>query len=295
MFTLAHLSDPHLAPLPRPRLSELANKRLLGYLNWQRSRKAIHARPVLDSLVKDMLEQAPDHIAVGGDLINLALRQEFSSALAWLKSLGGPERVCVVPGNHDVYVNVARQSGIGLWDAFMYTRADGSGFPFVRRFGKIALIGLNTAIPTPPFIASGHLDRGQLDALEKLLDKLGGENHFRIVLLHHPPLPGLAPWRRALREVEALRDILSRTGAELVLYGHTHTQAVTMLPAKTGAIPVIGAPSASSSRAGGDASARYNLFRIQHGGKGWHCEMTGRGVRGAGGAVRELERRVLIG
>jgi hypothetical protein len=29
-FTLAHLSDPHLPPLPAPKLSELAGKRALG-------------------------------------------------------------------------------------------------------------------------------------------------------------------------------------------------------------------------------------------------------------------------
>ena len=43
-FTLAHLSDPHLAPLPRPRLSELIGKRITGYLNWQLRRRFIHDR-----------------------------------------------------------------------------------------------------------------------------------------------------------------------------------------------------------------------------------------------------------
>ena len=32
MFTLAHLSDPHLAPLPAPRIADLASKRVLGWL-----------------------------------------------------------------------------------------------------------------------------------------------------------------------------------------------------------------------------------------------------------------------
>jgi len=31
-FTLAHLSDPHLAPLPAPLLGELAGKRAFGFL-----------------------------------------------------------------------------------------------------------------------------------------------------------------------------------------------------------------------------------------------------------------------
>ena len=37
-FTLAHLSDPHLAPLPVARLRDLAGKRAFGYLNWIRNR-----------------------------------------------------------------------------------------------------------------------------------------------------------------------------------------------------------------------------------------------------------------
>ena len=47
MFVLAHLSDPHLGPVPTPRLAELAGKRALGFLNWHRKRRAIH-RPWRD-------------------------------------------------------------------------------------------------------------------------------------------------------------------------------------------------------------------------------------------------------
>ena len=72
-FVLAHLSDPHLPPLPQPRLIELAGKRALGYLNWTRNRHKYHRREVLDVLVSDLQAQSPDHIAVTGDLVNLAL------------------------------------------------------------------------------------------------------------------------------------------------------------------------------------------------------------------------------
>ena len=77
-FTLAHLSDPHLAPLPKPRLVELAGKRVLGYVNWTRNRHKYQRREVLDALVADVRAQTPDHIAVTGDLVNLALEAEFA-------------------------------------------------------------------------------------------------------------------------------------------------------------------------------------------------------------------------
>src|SRR5664279_4271725 len=85
-FTLAHLSDPHLPPLPAPRWRDLLGKRALGYLNWTRNRHKYHRRDVLDALVADMQAQAPDHIAVTGDLVNLALEAEFGPARAWLES-----------------------------------------------------------------------------------------------------------------------------------------------------------------------------------------------------------------
>ena len=103
-FTLAHLSDPHLPPLPKPRLIELAGKRALGYVNWTRNRHKYQRREVLDTLVADIKAQAPDHIAVTGDLVNLALEAEFAPARAWLDGVGPPDRVTTIPGNHDAYV-----------------------------------------------------------------------------------------------------------------------------------------------------------------------------------------------
>jgi 3',5'-cyclic AMP phosphodiesterase CpdA len=103
-FRLAHLSDPHLPPLPAPRLRELAGKRALGYLNWTRNRGRFHRREVLDTLVSDMQAQTPDHIAITGDLVNLALEAEFPPARSWVESVGTPDRVTVIPGNHDAYV-----------------------------------------------------------------------------------------------------------------------------------------------------------------------------------------------
>src|SRR3954469_10760285 len=102
-FTLAHLSDPHLAPLPEPGWRALVGKRAFGYLNWTRNRQKFYRREALDTLVKDLQAQRPDHIAITGDLVNIALQAEFAPARTWLQSLGTPEHVTVIPGNHDAY------------------------------------------------------------------------------------------------------------------------------------------------------------------------------------------------
>src|SRR5262249_23055968 len=118
-FTLAHLSDPHLTPLPRPRIFELAGKRALGYLNWTRHRHKYHRREVLDGLVSDLKAHSPDHITVTGDLVNLALEAEFTSALTWLESIGPPERVTAIPGNHDAYTRATRLHFAETWADYL--------------------------------------------------------------------------------------------------------------------------------------------------------------------------------
>ena len=119
MYTLAHLSDPHVPPLARPAVGDLMSKRLLGYLSWQKRRRQIHRLDVLESLTDDLSAQRPDHVVVTGDLVNISLPAEFETALRWLDRLGPADRVTVVPGNHDAYVRVPRAQGWDLWAEYM--------------------------------------------------------------------------------------------------------------------------------------------------------------------------------
>ena len=188
-FTLAHLSDPHLPPLPAARLRDLAGKRALGYLNWTRNRHKYHRRDVLDALVSDMQAQAPDHIAITGDLVNLALEAEFAPARAWLESVGAPDRVTVVPGNHDAYVRATQHRFRETWRDYLGgdERSDGdTAFPSLRRRGPLALIGVSSAVPTPPLMATGWLGPAQLAGAGAHAGALSAEQAFRVLLIHHP-------------------------------------------------------------------------------------------------------------
>src|SRR5262249_19733589 len=140
-FILAHLSDPHLPPLPAARLRAPATKRALAYLNWTRNRHKYHRREVLDALVADIRAQVPDHIAVTGDLVNLALEAEFAPSLQWLESVGEPEHVTVIPGNHDAYVRATRHRAAEAWADYVRGDVDGgtAPFPFLRKRRPVAL------------------------------------------------------------------------------------------------------------------------------------------------------------
>jgi 3',5'-cyclic AMP phosphodiesterase CpdA len=295
-FLLAHLSDPHLAPLPRPRLSELIGKRALGYVNWTRNRHLVHRRDVLDTLVADVKAQQPNHIAVTGDLVNIALPDEIVGAGDWLRSVGHPADVTLVPGNHDAYVYGAIQRSSQAWNDFM--RGDdprqqpSARFPFVRRRGPLALIGVSTAVPTPPFMATGALGTVQRTALEAILRTLDDEPVFRVLLIHHP-LQSTENRRHArLTDSGELLGLLRRYGVDLVLHGHDHRHAVVWVDGPSTRIPAIGVPSASVAAGSHRDPAAYNLFSVARGERGWHVEMTTRGLT-RGGTIKELRKEVL--
>jgi 3',5'-cyclic AMP phosphodiesterase CpdA len=289
-FTLAHLSDPHLPPLPRPLLRELSGKRALGYLNWTRNRHKYHRRDVLDALVSDLHTRAPDHIAVTGDLVNLALEAEFAPARAWLESVGAPDRVTVVPGNHDTYVRATQRRFAETWRSYLEgddTSGETIAFPLLRRRGPLALISLSSAVPTPPLMATGSLGRSQLDALERLLAQLADEPAFRVLLVHHP-LRSNARAKR-LTDASELLALLKQHGVELVLHGHDHVHSTIWIEGPKGPIPAIGVPSASALAHRRYPAAAYNLFSIAREGEAWRCEQTVRGIDDAL-RVRDLQQ-----
>jgi 3',5'-cyclic AMP phosphodiesterase CpdA len=294
-FLLAHLYDPHLAPLPRPRLFDLIGKRGIGYINWRRNRHRVHHRDVLDALVADLKQQRPDHVAVTGDLVNIALPEEITRATHWIRTLGAPADVTLVPGNHDAYVQRAVPQAMSAWADFM--RGDNAAtatevFPFVRRRGPLTLIGVSTAVPTAPFMATGRLGNTQLAALERILRQLDDAPSCRVLLIHHPLRSSKQRHHARLTDSDQLLDVLRRHRVDLVLHGHDHRHAVTWIDGPATRIPVVGVPSASIAHGSHREAAAYNLFAIERHDNEWRIAMTTRGFARAD-TIAELRAEIL--
>jgi 3',5'-cyclic AMP phosphodiesterase CpdA len=278
-FALAHLSDLHLSSLEGVGPRALLDKRILGYITWRLRRRHEHRTDVLDALRADLHAEHLDHIAVTGDLTHLGLPREFHEAAMWLARLGGPEAITVVPGNHDAYVRELWRETFAQWSAYM--QGDGGGetsgpddaFPSLRIRREVALIGLSTARPSAPFLATGRLGEGQLQRLDRMLAQTAGSGLFRVVLLHHPPAAHTVRWRKSLLDGAALRDVLARHGVELVLHGHAHFSAATYLDAARGHL-AIGVPSASAIGTKVDRHATYHVYRIARAGAGWRLRVS---------------------
>lgn len=276
MFRLGHLTDPHFRGLDGARPADFAGKRAIGMVNLLVNRGRKHKAELLAALREDLRAQAVDHLAVTGDLSNVALEGEWRAALRWLEAYGAPpDRVTVIPGNHDAYVSevmVARaferlfgafQTGdVAVADVTAAAAASGSAYPFVRLRGPLALVGLSSSVPTGDLGAWGEVGTAQLERLEALLGHPALAGKVRVVLIHHPPVMLKGPELRNLRDRAALAAVLGRVGAELVLHGHDHRDERATLAGPAGApIPVVGAGSASYA-GGPDRRARYNVYEL---------------------------------
>lgn len=262
----AHISDLHALDLTGVSPLSFFNKRFAGYVNLLRKRRKAHPLHLLDALCADLNRVPLDHIVVTGDLSNLSLPSELERARRALDTLRlGPREVTVIPGNHDVYVREAarRHHFERVFAPYVQGDSDPAGqpaFPFVRVRGDVAFIGCSSARPSPPPLADGRLGAAQLRAIEAALDAQRG--HFRVLLVHHPPLPQHLDLLRALRDRDALKEVLRRVGCELLLHGHEHRDLRAELPGPDGPIPVIGVGSSTYDDLRPERRARYNVYMV---------------------------------
>lgn len=283
MFRFAHLSDIHLGPLPDVTVRQLASKRITGYVNWQRNRKGVLDDAVLDALTDDIKTVNPDHIALTGDLVNLALDAEIELARLWLEEFGGAEAVSLVPGNHDAYVPGAFDKICAAWGKYM--AGDGEkgptsrkSFPYIRVRGNIAFIGVTSARASAPFMASGYFRDDQAERMGILLDSAKKRGLFRVVMIHHPPVHGAAAAHKRLFGIARFQRVIKEHGAELVLHGHTHLSTVHWIEGPKARVPVVGVAAAGESIGESKPLSQYNLFTIDGEPDRWSIHMMRRGL-----------------
>ncbi|MCB8882454.1 metallophosphoesterase [Acidisoma cellulosilytica] len=274
-FSLAHLSDLHLPPPAEAMSMRDRNlKSVLAKLSWHRKRKRIYTLHPAAALLADIAAQAPDHIALTGDITNFGHPAEFVAARRYLQQIGAPHDLSVVPGNHDRTVPLPWQDSLEQWQDWMCSDAEEAvlsegGFPFLRRRGDLAIIGVDSAILTPVFKAYGEIGMTQMHRLAELLEATGRQGLFRAVLIHHPPTMSLGGERKALRDRAALCAVLAQHGAELMISGHHHITRLDGVQGPSYRIPSFGVPAALASKARPEW-AGWHLHRIERVESGWH-------------------------
>ncbi|WP_230975752.1 metallophosphoesterase family protein [Acetobacter garciniae] len=255
---IAHFSDPHLPLAELPGWRELGFKRILSLLSWSVRRRKLHRWAPLEAVMRDIARARPDLVALTGDLTNLGLLAEFRQARQWLDRQDLPPTL-LVPGNHEALLRENSAAKRAMWEPWLHRSKLYPALSVLEQDG-VALIGVNTARPSLPFLATGSAGEAQLAQLAQCLSQSRAAGLCRVVLLHHPPVAGLVSTRKGLTDLEAFQAVLRQNGAELVLHGHSHRATFTRLAGS--AIPVLGTTSASHTPDTPATAAGWNLITI---------------------------------
>jgi 3',5'-cyclic AMP phosphodiesterase CpdA len=263
-LSFAHVSDLHLPFEPRLSWSQSFSKRQLSAWSWQRRRK-VQRPEILAALREDLRAKHPARVCITGDITNFSLPEEYVLAGKWLAALAQDQPVSLVPGNHDALMPVPFTEGLGRWTAY----TEGGQWPYVVRQGDVAFIGVCSAVPTAPLLASGRIGAHQLVKLEAMLQQEGAAGRRRVVMLHHPVVDGAVSARKALSDRRSLREVLRRAGAELVLHGHAREARLESVAGPHGPIPVLCVPSSTALPNPHDEAARWHLITLPAAGELW--------------------------
>lgn len=273
---IAHFSDLHVLALDGVGPHRFLNKRFTGWVNLRLKRGHKHKSVHVRTIAREVTRAKVDHVVITGDLTNLALEQEFDAVKRLLEDELHltPDQISVVPGNHDLYTHGAlRDQRFTKWFS-AYVASDLpelsaeiplGRFPFVKLRGPAAIIGLSSAVPRPPLVASGELGGAQLEALRKILAHDEVKKRTPVIMVHHPihnPASKLKTLVEGLWDADALASALSVVQRGLVLHGHLHVRR----QAPMGELLAIGATSASLVHENEHKMAGFNLYEIDESG-----------------------------
>lgn len=254
MTTLVHVSDLHFG---RPAVSEQ-----------------------LDSLLEAIVRLSPDAVAVSGDLTQRCSRSEFEKARAYLDNIGRTAPYIVVPGNHDIRWLGAVLRNLGIV-GFIGRRAHEHKYSRYKRYISedlspsltvpgVVIAGLNTAHGITRGSLTrrlrdlgviGHVRGDDLAHVRNTFEKAPPEA-ARIVMIHHNLIRGQISGRHGLANTEEALRAFASMGAELVLCGHDHQEAVHSVEISETGLVISTAGTISSRRRSGHPSS-FNLVRVE--------------------------------
>jgi 3',5'-cyclic AMP phosphodiesterase CpdA len=259
---ILHLSDVHVqADYDRHSWGRIGWRRAVAQLELKVARRARRYVRAPETLAKIAAAAADvDHVVLSGDLTALALDEEFEGVRKALGALADrPDRLTVIPGNHDVYTPGSwRKKRFEKWFGHLLDsdlpefQVEGP-WPTVRLVGdSLAIVGLCSArTPPVPGIAAGWVGEDQLAALGRIAEhpKVKGRAIYAVV--HHTPLRWDGTLDRpshGLKDGGRLMQVAAAAGIAAILAGHIHLRYARVPPA--GPALVCGGSSTSAGREG---------------------------------------------
>jgi 3',5'-cyclic AMP phosphodiesterase CpdA len=277
---VAHFSDLHVLALEGVSRTRFLNKRFTGLVNLRVKREHKHRPGHVRAVAREVARAKVDHVVITGDLTNLALEQEFEAVKRLIEDELGTSApdITIVPGNHDLYTSGAMRSQRFSRFFAPYLESDLpelaadiplGRFPVVKLRGSLAIIGLSSAVPRPPLVASGTLGKPQLEALARILAHDEVKRRTVVLALHHPihnPSSRIKTLVEGLVDANDLEDVIAPLESGLLVHGHLHRRMQRDFTTKAGNVLAVGATSASLHHEDEHRMAGFNVYEFDGGG-----------------------------
>lgn len=201
-----------------------------------------------------------DAVVVSGDLTQRARVGEFQRAHVFLRELARRAAVLAVPGNHDVtwwrapFHMASPDRLYANWRRWLSRDLE----PVVRLDG-VTFVGLNTAqgishrtitLRLRDLSVIGDLRPAQVEHARYEFAQ-SPSTDLRVVVMHHNPVRGDLSQRHGLKHTRRVLNALADAGAELVLCGHDHQEAVHLVEHTARGLVVATAGTVSTRSRGG--------------------------------------------
>ena len=259
--SIIHISDLHFHTYPQ-NFRDWKSKRILGVANllFRRARQfPLHRAKQLVKLIQKMNW---DHLVISGDLTQLSLEKEFSGAREILDPLlTDPQRVTIIPGNHDRYVRQA--AGDDLYNKYFGEFFGNSKIHLRSLKDDWMIVGWDSAHPNDWLSAAGTVRCSTLRATENLLGRYSAETRF--IIVNHYPLTFPEGWKfeksHELYNLVPVRNwILRHPQIRLYLHGHIHENWLHRLSRDSGPeLLLVNSASSTSKLSPGQKSSFHRI------------------------------------
>ena len=259
MTQVAHLSDLHLLEDGHEARRGAARRRL-KYISLGRPYDPRARRKRAAVALAASKRSGADHLVLTGDLTEDGIEAQFAILAELLDASGwAPQRVTLVPGNHDAYSNGDAWALALSGPLAPYRATSTLGAPV--RLPGMMILPLSTSLAQHYTRSTGGLHEGALAGAENIAAESRRSGEALVLAMHHPPrrnpLPPLQ-WIDGFRDHAALGTLLGAHDHVHVLHGHTHL--ATDHAVRPGAAPRI-----FSTQAVVDGTTPLRLYRARHG------------------------------
>ncbi|MGK5093349.1 metallophosphoesterase [Deltaproteobacteria bacterium TL4] len=247
-FIIVHISDLHFNSYPKT-WKEWSSKRALGAFGLFVRRAREYPIQRAQCLVRTLQERPWDHLVITGDLTSLGLEREFALARETLAPLlTNPEKVTIIPGNHDRYVQEACNPD--LFQQYFGLFFDPSGFQGKRLNENWHLIGWDSTHPNDWLTAAGTVKRTTLLQTEKYIQRHSPESRF-IIANHYPvwfPEHHKIHRRHELHNLFQVQQwLMKQSQIHLYLHGHVHRNWNRCIQGSNQSLFVVNSASSTST------------------------------------------------